>query len=201
MGPLTRLVPRRLGPVALERARDEPVVLLQGPRSVGKSTLLRDLADEVGARVLDLDDLATRDVVRADPATFVAGPEPSSSTNTNTLLSCSMPSRPSSTVMVGPDGSSSPVRLVTNRCPSRRRRSLGDYIGSPCTHCPRGRSSASTSSCWRGSSRVVRRSCRDDRVARSVRTTSIASSQVDFPCHSLGRPRPDDPGGSTTTCG
>ncbi len=76
MGPLTRLVPRRLGPVALERARDEPVVLLQGPRSVGKSTLLSDLADEVGARVLDLDDLATRDVVSADPATFVPGPEP-----------------------------------------------------------------------------------------------------------------------------
>lgn len=76
MDPLTRLVPRRLASVALERARDEPVVLLQGPRSVGKSTLLRDLASEVGARVLDLDDVATRDVVRSDPATFVAGPEP-----------------------------------------------------------------------------------------------------------------------------
>lgn len=74
--PLTRLVPRRLGPLALARLREEPVILLQGPRSVGKSTLLRDLAREVEARVLDLDDVATREAVRADPATFVAGPEP-----------------------------------------------------------------------------------------------------------------------------
>ncbi len=56
--------------------RDEPVVLLQGPRSVGKSTLLRELASRFDAVVVDLDDLATRDAVAADPATFVAGPAP-----------------------------------------------------------------------------------------------------------------------------
>ena len=55
---------------------DEPVILLEGPHSVGKSTLLRGLADSHGATVLDLDDLATRDAVAEEPATFVAGPAP-----------------------------------------------------------------------------------------------------------------------------
>lgn len=64
---------RRLGPIVLDRLRDEPVVLLQGPRSVGKSTLMRELAGQLGAEILDLDDVATRDAVSADPATFVAG--------------------------------------------------------------------------------------------------------------------------------
>jgi hypothetical protein len=69
-------VPRRLEAVVLDRFREEPVLLLQGPRSVGKSTLLRRLAHVTGARLLDLDDVATRDAVALDPATFVAGPEP-----------------------------------------------------------------------------------------------------------------------------
>jgi predicted AAA+ superfamily ATPase len=38
--------------------------------------LLGRLARESGARLLDLDDVATRDAVASDPATFVAGPEP-----------------------------------------------------------------------------------------------------------------------------
>jgi predicted AAA+ superfamily ATPase len=71
---LTGLVHRRLTQVALERFEDEPVLLLQGPRSVGKSTLLRQLADRLGAAVVDLDDVATRDAVAADPVTFVARP-------------------------------------------------------------------------------------------------------------------------------
>jgi uncharacterized protein len=69
---LRGLVSRRLSPVALERLRDEPVLLLQGPRAVGKSTILRDLAERVGGQMVDLDDVATRDAVSADPATFVA---------------------------------------------------------------------------------------------------------------------------------
>ncbi|MCC6831467.1 MAG: ATP-binding protein [Thermoleophilia bacterium] len=70
---LTSLVNRQLMQVALDRFVDEPVLLLQGPRSVGKSTLLRQLADRLGAALVDLDDVATRDAVAADPATFVAG--------------------------------------------------------------------------------------------------------------------------------
>jgi len=55
---------------------DDPVLLLEGPRSVGKSTLLRSLADKVGARVVDVDNPAIRDAVISDPSTFVEGEGP-----------------------------------------------------------------------------------------------------------------------------
>lgn len=58
------------------RLADEPVVALQGPRAVGKTTLLRALAAKHGAEVIDLDDLATREAVAADPATYVSGASP-----------------------------------------------------------------------------------------------------------------------------
>jgi predicted AAA+ superfamily ATPase len=70
---LQGIVTRRVLPLALERMVDDPVVLLEGPRSVGKSTLLLAIAAERGARMIDLDDVATCDAVAADPATFVAG--------------------------------------------------------------------------------------------------------------------------------
>ncbi|MCQ3814373.1 MAG: ATP-binding protein [Acidimicrobiia bacterium] len=53
--------------------KDEPVVALQGPRTVGKSTLLNEVAKYHEARVLDLDKLAVRNAVSADPQTFAAG--------------------------------------------------------------------------------------------------------------------------------
>ena len=67
---------RRVLPLALERLVDDPVVLLEGPRSVGKSTLLRGLAQRCGAVLLDLDDPSTRDAVATDPTPFVAGSAP-----------------------------------------------------------------------------------------------------------------------------
>ena len=71
-----RMVARRLLPLARERMVDDPVVLLEGPRSVGKSTLLREIVAATGGVLLDLDDPATRDAVAADPGAFVAGDEP-----------------------------------------------------------------------------------------------------------------------------
>jgi predicted AAA+ superfamily ATPase len=62
--------------VSRRRMELEPVVVLQGPRAVGKSTLLRTLAAVRGREVIDLDDLATRDAVAADPALFVRGEGP-----------------------------------------------------------------------------------------------------------------------------
>src|SRR5450756_385176 len=67
------LIERRILGVALDRMRDEPVVLLEGPRTVGKSTALRALARRTGGEILDLDNLATRDAVLKDPATIIAG--------------------------------------------------------------------------------------------------------------------------------
>jgi predicted AAA+ superfamily ATPase len=73
---LTGHVNRRALAIASLRLNDEPVVALQGARTVGKSTLLQQLASTLGASVLDLDDLALRDAAAADPGTFVKGPSP-----------------------------------------------------------------------------------------------------------------------------
>jgi predicted AAA+ superfamily ATPase len=73
---LSKIVERRLGDVVRDRLSIEPVVVLEGPRAVGKSTLLRALADMHGRTIVDLDDLPTRDAARADPTLFVRGEAP-----------------------------------------------------------------------------------------------------------------------------
>ena len=70
-GVLTGLARRRLGQVVEARLAEEPVVVLNGPRTVGKSTLLSQLARRLGRSVIDCDDLATRAAVRDNPARFV----------------------------------------------------------------------------------------------------------------------------------
>ena len=74
--PISHIVKRRLLEVASERLEDEPVIALQGPRTVGKSTMLAELADSREVAVVDLDEPATRAAVLADPDTFVDGPSP-----------------------------------------------------------------------------------------------------------------------------
>lgn len=75
-GVLTGLAKRRLGEVLEARLAEEPVVVLNGPRTVGKSTLLSELARRLGRAVIDCDDLATRAAVRDDPARFVESDQP-----------------------------------------------------------------------------------------------------------------------------
>jgi uncharacterized protein len=70
------VIERRILPVVSGLLAEEPVIALQGPRAVGKTTLLRHLADAHGVQIVDLDDLATRDAVASDPALFVSGPGP-----------------------------------------------------------------------------------------------------------------------------
>ena len=70
------LVLRRVAALAAARMVDDPVLLLEGPRSVGKSTLLHALAQQAGGAVVDLDNPATRDAAIADPALFVSGSAP-----------------------------------------------------------------------------------------------------------------------------
>ena len=67
---------RRLHDVIEARSAEEPVIALHGPRSVGKSTLLRDFAARHKVGVIDLDDPATLDAARANPTQMVAGERP-----------------------------------------------------------------------------------------------------------------------------
>ncbi len=69
-------VERRAAAMARARLSEVPVVVLGGPRSVGKSTLLRSLAKGSGRAVLDLDDPATQRAVATDPTRFLDAPRP-----------------------------------------------------------------------------------------------------------------------------
>lgn len=69
-------VERRLRSVVAARLTDEPVIALHGPRTVGKSVLLTDIAATAGRPRVDLDDADTRAAAEADPALFVSGQPP-----------------------------------------------------------------------------------------------------------------------------
>jgi uncharacterized protein len=75
-GTLTGLAQRRLADVVEARLAEEPVIVLNGPRTVGKSTLLSQLGGRMGRAVIDCDDPATRSAVRDDPARFVESNPP-----------------------------------------------------------------------------------------------------------------------------
>ncbi|MFT4215862.1 MAG: ATP-binding protein [Micropruina sp.] len=66
------LFPRHVSWVAREALTDTPVVMIQGARQVGKSTLAAELARSVPTALhVTLDDPATLAVARSDPAFFV----------------------------------------------------------------------------------------------------------------------------------
>ena len=67
------LYPRRLRPRLDEALADTPVVLLNGPRQSGKTTLVQQLADKAGRRYLTLDDPATLLSAQDDPVGLVRG--------------------------------------------------------------------------------------------------------------------------------
>jgi uncharacterized protein len=73
---LTGLADRRLGEVLEARLAEEPVIVLNGPRTVGKSTLLAELGRRLGRPVIDCDDPATRSAVRNDPGRFAEAEAP-----------------------------------------------------------------------------------------------------------------------------
>lgn len=64
---------RHLLPNLLDALSDTPVVLVNGARQTGKSTLVAALAAERGMRYLTLDDQVVLAAARSDPAGFVAG--------------------------------------------------------------------------------------------------------------------------------
>lgn len=64
--PLIR--PRRVEALLDALTLEEPVIALHGPRSVGKSTVLRRFAAARGTTIIDLDDPVVRDAVAASPS-------------------------------------------------------------------------------------------------------------------------------------
>lgn len=65
------LVQRAMRPLVEEALRDTPVVVVNGARQVGKTTLVGSLAVEGTSEVVTLDDPATREAARLDPRAFV----------------------------------------------------------------------------------------------------------------------------------
>ncbi len=66
------LYPRRIQPRIAEAMHDTPVVLLAGPRQAGKTTLVRQMAEN-GLRYLTLDDELTLLSAREDPVGMIRG--------------------------------------------------------------------------------------------------------------------------------
>lgn len=68
-----RLVPRAVAGRVLEGLSDTPVVVVNGPRQAGKTTLVRSLPHPGPAEVVTLDDMATRQTAGYDRAPLWTG--------------------------------------------------------------------------------------------------------------------------------
>ena len=67
MGDFDTILARRTTETAGRRSKTEAVILLEGPRSTGKSTLIRALAAKFKTRVFDFDDPVVREDAARDP--------------------------------------------------------------------------------------------------------------------------------------
>jgi uncharacterized protein len=64
---------RHMAPLLIDALADTPVVLLNGARQTGKSTLAQSLADAQTRRYLSMDDRVTLAAAKRDPDGFIAG--------------------------------------------------------------------------------------------------------------------------------
>lgn len=69
------LVPRHAEPVLREVLREFPVVVVNGPRQSGKTTLLHLLKVQTGGQFISLDDPAELRIAREDPVGYLAASE------------------------------------------------------------------------------------------------------------------------------
>lgn len=68
------VVERAIAPSVLAALADTPVVVLNGARQVGKTTLVVRLNYPASSEVVSLDDAANRDAARDDPRAFISRP-------------------------------------------------------------------------------------------------------------------------------
>ena len=62
---------RSLEKIVLQVTKEYPVVLLSGPRQVGKTTMLKKLMEGTERNYVSLDDLQERELARTDPELFL----------------------------------------------------------------------------------------------------------------------------------
>lgn len=68
---MTATISRHVKPRVMEALADTRIVVLQGARQVGKTTLLREIVDQVNGRLVTFDDELTRSAAQADPVGFL----------------------------------------------------------------------------------------------------------------------------------
>lgn len=66
-----RYIARNLEKVVLEVTKEYPVVLVTGPRQVGKTTMLQKLMEDTDRNYVSLDDLNERNLAKTDPEMFL----------------------------------------------------------------------------------------------------------------------------------
>lgn len=64
-------IARNLEKVVLQVSDEYPVVLVTGPRQVGKTTMLQKLMEGTGRKYVSLDDLNERNIAKTDPELFL----------------------------------------------------------------------------------------------------------------------------------
>lgn len=62
---------RSLEKIVLQVTKEYPVVLLSGPRQVGKTTMLKKLMEGTERSYVSLNDLQERELARTDPELFL----------------------------------------------------------------------------------------------------------------------------------
>ena len=65
---------RSLEKIVLQVTKEYPVLLLSGPRQVGKTTMLKKLMEGTERNYVSLDDLQERELARTDPELFLQLP-------------------------------------------------------------------------------------------------------------------------------
>ncbi len=71
-----QLIERHIHRLLRQLLAEEPVVVIDGPRTVGKSLLVQQIVEAGSGTTYDLDDPTTQEALEADPMTMLGGKSP-----------------------------------------------------------------------------------------------------------------------------